>query len=270
MREKGVTSVRFFWGMLVFFALLAPAVAFARAEEATGVVFTDRTYDSAVLYQEETVFDFGGATAESTGEDPPTHPAEMPLLVNEEYLVADDYVPDDLVLMAKYCDAETVRMKGSKIEGQRLAVDALLAMLSAAAEDGVKSWQVNSGYRSVRYQQQMWDDKVYTYRKEDGMTGAQARAAAARYMARPGASEHHTGQAFDLSVPGEDSFSSTKQYRWLLEHCWDFGFIIRYTAEKKAITGINAEPWHIRYVGLPHAQIMRDTGQCLEEYLGVN
>lgn len=194
--------------------------------------------------------------------------APLPLLVNEAFPVSDDYTPDDLVMMADYCDPAVVKMKGAKIEGQRVAVDALLVMLNAAIDQGVSNWQISSGWRSVAYQQDMWDNKVYSYRKE-GKSGSQARAATARYMARPGASEHHTGLAFDVTVPGEESFVSTKQYRWLAENCWDYGFIIRFTEEKVSITGINAEPWHIRYVGLPHSQTMHETGQCLEEYLGV-
>lgn len=250
---------------------VTPSLPTGARADSSGFVFADSTYDSGTALDGELYFDFSGdGTAALSDEAAPqateTPAAELPMLVNADNLVPDGYAPDDLIMMAEYCNKAVVRIKGSQIEGTRVAVDALLVMLNAAIEEGVGNWQVNSGYRSVAYQQQMWDNKVYSYRKE-GMTGTQARSATARYMAKPGASEHHTGLAFDMSVPGEDSFSSTKQYRWLAENCWDYGFIIRYTAEKKSITGINAEPWHIRYVGLPHSQIMRDTGQCLEEYL---
>lgn len=199
---------------------------------------------------------------------PPEEDA-LPLLVNGNYPVKESYKPDDLVLMNDYCDADIVRIKGAEIEGSRVAVDALMAMLGAAIEDGIADWQISSGYRSVAYQQEMWDDRVYRYRKEDGMTGSQARAAAGRYMARPGASEHHTGLAFDVTVPGEVSFAATDQCAWLHEHCWEYGFIIRFYEEKQPITGIHEEPWHIRYVGLPHSKLMQASGECLEEYLGL-
>ena len=55
---------------------------------------------------------------------------------------------------------------------------------------------------------------------------------------------------------------------WLAEHCWEYGFILRYTEEKASITGITNEPWHFRYVGREISMDMKDSGLCLEEYLG--
>lgn len=86
-------------------------------------------------------------------------------------------------------------------------------------------------------------------------------------MAEPGCSEHQLGLAIDINVPGASSFAGTKQCKWLHEHCWEFGFIVRYTADKKEITGFEAEAWHIRYVGTEHALRIRELGMCLEEYL---
>ncbi len=68
-------------------------------------------------------------------------------------------------------------------------------------------------------------------------------------------------------MPGASSFLGTKQCSWLHEHCWDYGFIVRYQEGKESITGFTAEAWHIRYVGAEHARVMRDRGLCLEEYL---
>lgn len=61
--------------------------------------------------------------------------------------------------------------------------------------------------------------------------------------------------------------ASTPAQQWLMEHCWEYGFILRYPAEKQDITGIIYEPWHYRYVGRDHAQAIRQSGQCLEEFL---
>lgn len=196
----------------------------------------------------------------------PVPEAPAPLLVNAEHPLADGYTPEDLVLLRTYCDPDVVTIKGSEIEGNRAAVDALMVMLRAAISEGVTNWQISAGYRSVAYQQQLWDNQVYKYR-QDGLSSTQAQSATAKYVATPGASEHHTGLAFDVTVPGE-SFPLTEQSKWLAAHCWDYGFIIRYTEDKVAITGINAEPWHVRYVGLPHAKLMQERNQCLEEYLG--
>ena len=86
-------------------------------------------------------------------------------------------------------------------------------------------------------------------------------------MAEPGCSEHQLGLAIDINVPGASAFAGTKQCRWLHEHCWEYGFIVRYTKDKKDITGIEEEAWHIRYVGVDHAMRIRELGLCLEEYL---
>lgn len=201
------------------------------------------------------------------GEEPTPElaAAPLPMLVNASNPVPDGYSPTDLVRMREYCDPNIVTIKGSEIDGDRTAVNALMTMLMAAIDEGVDNWQISAGYRSVTYQQQVWDNKEYEYRQQ-GLSGAQAKTATAKYVAVPGASEHHTGLAFDVTVPGE-SFPLTEQSKWLAANCWDYGFIIRYTEEKVSITGINAEPWHIRYVGQPHAQLIRDNDWCLEEYM---
>lgn len=206
----------------------------------------------------ETAF-YVGDTSAQNGEDP------MPMLVNNAQPVPDGYSMQNPVRMRDYCDSNVVYIKGSEIDGEKEAVDALMVMLRAAIADGVSNWQISAGYRSIAYQQKLWDNTVYSYRQE-GYSSSQAREATAKKVAKPGSSEHHTGLAFDVTVPGK-TFSTTKQSKWLNEHCWEYGFIIRYTEEKKKITGIGAEAWHIRYVGQPHAILMRDNNWCLEEYL---
>lgn len=196
---------------------------------------------------------------------PGTAGEQLPLLVNAKTPLPEGYTPQELVMMRAYCDSAVVTIKGSEIEGERVAVDALMTMLRDAIAQGVSNWQISAGYRSVAYQQKLWDNKVYEYRQQ-GLSGAQAQQATAKYVAKPGSSEHHTGLAFDVTVPGE-SFPLTKQSKWLAEHCHEYGFVIRYTEEKADITGFQAEPWHIRYVGQPHARIMRENNWCLEEYV---
>lgn len=189
-----------------------------------------------------------------------------PILVNDDNYIPDNYQTVCLVNMQDYCDASVVKVKGSDIQGEKYAVDALLTMLRAAQAEGLSSWQVNAGYRSIEYQQNLFNERVYAYRQE-GMTGTQARAKVRQTVADPGASEHHTGLAFDVAVTGASSFASTDQSVWLAKHCWEYGFILRYPADKTAITGISYEPWHIRYVGTAHSLIMRDENLCLEEYI---
>ncbi len=188
-----------------------------------------------------------------------------PLLVNKQNYLPDSYRTVELVNMRQYCNSSIVTIKGSEIQGEKVAVDALLTMLQAAHADGLTVWQISAGYRSIQYQQELFDERVYAYRQE-GYSGSQARAKVRETVADPGASEHHTGLAFDVTVPGEQ-FSNTQQHLWLAQHCWEYGFIIRYQREKEDITGFSYEPWHIRYVGTTHSIPMRDEGLCLEEYL---
>lgn len=173
--------------------------------------------------------------------------------------------PTDLIALDTGGDAPyTVKERGLLI--RPAAADALNAMLQKARADGLTVWQVSEGHRSVAAQQQIWDETYDKYLNVNGLSPQKALQATARRVAKPGCSEHHTGLALDISVPGE-SFRLTEQSRWLAENCWDYGFILRYTAEKEAITGFTAEPWHIRFVGVTAAQAMRDENLCLEEYL---
>lgn len=190
----------------------------------------------------------------------------LPLLVNRDQPLPEDYQPYDLVEMNTYCDRSLVKIKYSETYAEREAVDALLVMLQAAHEEGITVWQVSAAYRTVAYQQQLFDQQVQTYINTNGLSRTSAIAATRKTVADPGASEHHLGTAFDITVPGT-SFAGTEQAKWLAENCWDYGFILRYTKEKESITGFLAEAWHFRYVGTDFSLTMRDENLCLEEYL---
>lgn len=191
--------------------------------------------------------------------------ANRPILVNRQNPIPEDYKPRQLVNLRQECPGDLVTIKGSDIQGEKEAVDALVTMLRAAHKDGITVWQVSAGYRSIAYQKELFDNQVKAYMAE-GKSRSDAISATRLTVADPGASEHHTGLAFDITVPGT-TFKGTKQALWLSAHCWDYGFIIRYEEDKEKITGYIAEPWHIRYVGLPHSIIMRDHAWALEEYL---
>lgn len=206
------------------------------------------------------------AEAKQVTVTPTPDPAAPPLLVNRTHALEEGYQPGDLVLLRAALPDEVAHTKGSEIEGDRTAVAALEEMFRAAIRDGVGDWQISAGYRSIAYQKKLFDNKVSEYRQQ-GMSGDRARSAARKTVADPGTSEHHTGLAFDITTPGK-SFIGTPQQKWLHEHCWEYGFIIRYQEGKEDITGFTAECWHVRYVGTLHSIPMRDEGQCLEEYLG--
>ena len=112
---------------------------------------------------------------------------------------------------------------------------------------------ITSGYRDTQKQQELYDNKTEE-----------------NYVALPGHSEHHTGLAVDVQVftsAGATVLLRDSELDWLEAHAAEYGFVIRYDGSKVEITGILDEPWHIRYVGVPHATYMSEHLLCLEEYL---
>ncbi|MBR5345890.1 MAG: peptidoglycan-binding protein [Clostridia bacterium] len=191
----------------------------------------------------------------------------LPLVVNKKNPLPDGYQTLQLVNMNTYCDTMIVTIKHGDTLAEREAVDALMVMLQAAHADGITSWQISAAYRTVEYQQQLMNDKVSELMRKNGLSQEKAKQAARNTVADPGCSEHHLGTCFDITVPNTDQFKGTSQHRWLLDNCWDYGFILRYPEDKQSITGITPEAWHYRWVGLPHSTIMRDENLCLEEYV---
>ena len=194
---------------------------------------------------------------------------DVPMLVTKEHAVDEFFTPADLVLIKDVLGTKLAKIKYRKAMGVREAVEALKAMLEAAKEDGLgRKWQISAGYRSWDQQVSMLNQKTRAYKsKNKDWSSSKARRAALRSVAEPGCSEHHLGLAFDVNKQGASTFAGTKHSEWLNEHCWEYGFIIRYTKEKEKITGFIAEPWHIRYVGVKHAQYMKEHDLCLEEYI---
>lgn len=190
----------------------------------------------------------------------------VPLLVNKDHPVEEDYIPEALVRLVDVCPAELVKIKDKDTQGDPEAVEALVAMLRGAESDGIHNMQISAGYRSMRYQQKLFDDKVASLRKNNNLSKAKATSAANKTVARPGTSEHHTGLAFDITVPGT-TFAGTAQAKWLHAHCHEYGYILRYQKHKEAITGYLAEAWHFRYVGKEAAATMAANDWCLEEYI---
>ena len=136
--------------------------------------------------------------------------------------------------------------------------EAAFSELRSAAElEGLSIYCI-SGFRSYQTQNSVY----WNYVSADGAELADT------YSARPGHSEHQTGLALDVNSL-YTSFGDTAEGKWLAEHCHEYGFIIRYPADKVDITGYMYEPWHIRYVGKYIAGQIKAQGICLEEYLGI-
>lgn len=165
-----------------------------------------------------------------------------------------DYTPGDLVT------PDVVSQNPPTLRAE--AADAVVAMFAAGEAEGAGRFQVQSAYRSYATQVSVYDGWV----QQLGQAQADAQSA------RPGFSEHQTGLALDispipLSCALQACFGDTPQGRWLAAEAWRFGFLLRYPADKVAVTGFTFEPWHFRYVGVDLSTEMHETGvTTLEEF----
>lgn len=149
------------------------------------------------------------------------------------------------------------------------AIGPLEDMCEAAAEDGVDLWVI-SAHRTYDYQQMLFSAELAEYKSyHPDASEDEAIIGAASVVARPGTSEHNLGLAVDFNSV-EESFENTPQYKWLRQHSSEYGFIMRYAADKQDVTGVIYEPWHYRYVGVDNAKKIENSGLCLEEYLANN
>ncbi len=160
-------------------------------------------------------------------------------------------------------EPELVYVEGKQFD--KRAAGELQEMMKAMKKDGITNIWIQSTYRSIEYQKQLYDNKINEYLSK-GATKEQAEALTIEYINRPGESEHNLGLAVDFNNV-DDDFENTKAYNWLSVNAKDYGFIMRYPEEKADITGIAYEPWHWRYVGKEHSYKMEELDMCLEEYI---
>ena len=177
------------------------------------------------------------------------------ILVNPDNLIPEGWVPE--LTMTKY---------GYQVDSR--IVDDVTALIEGAAKDNV-SLIICYGYRTLEQSQQLFEKQIRR-QLANGLSQEAAVAEAKRWVAPPGTSDHHTGLALDIVTPEyqvlNHGFYDTPAGRWMEEHCWEYGFVIRFPKDKQDITGITYEPWHLRFVGKEHAAAMREQNLCLEEY----
>lgn len=137
---------------------------------------------------------------------------------------------------------------GSSFFLEDQALEPLKQLFQAAADDGIEHFIINSAYRSGKLQQELYEQY------------------GADYSLPPGYSEHQTGLSIDIgSTVGK--MENVAEGKWMEEHAADFGFILRYPKDKVDITGIEYEPWHFRYIGMPHSVLMQQHDFAFEEYI---
>lgn len=163
---------------------------------------------------------------------------------------------------------QTVTLKNGLEVDERCYPD-LQAMMDACRTAGL-SPIICSAYRTQAYQEKLYQAAVER-RLEKGLSRESAEAEAGKVVAVPGTSEHQLGLAVDIVDESnqhlDESQERTEVQKWLMEHSWEYGFILRYPNGKSDITGIIYEPWHYRYVGREDAEQIYTQDVCLEEYL---
>ncbi|MFE4948926.1 M15 family metallopeptidase [Leifsonia sp. NPDC056665] len=185
-------------------------------------------------------------------------PASTWVVVNKPRpLVPSNFAPPSLV----YPEVAYVNRQPMRPE----VGEALVSMFRAGKAEAGLDFSVQSAYRSFESQTGVYNEDA----ARNGVVYADTDTA------RPGHSEHQTGLAVDISaVPAKCSldacFARTPQGEWLAANAWRFGFVLRYPADKVAVTGFTFEPWHFRYVGVPLATQLKETRVAtLEEFFGV-
>ncbi len=177
------------------------------------------------------------------------------ILINKKNLIPSDY------------RFELATIKGN-IKSDVRVVEHVNSLLQAAEDDGVDIF-ICSPYRDEEKQQKLFEKKVAQYERE-GYDHARAFDLASETVAIPGTSEHQVGLAFDFVTPKyqrlDEGFADTEAGKWLAKNASDYGFILRYPADKVNVTDIEFEPWHYRYVGIKAAKEMKRLNLCLEEY----
>lgn len=168
-------------------------------------------------------------------------------------------LPDDYTLQLTAVDG---------IEVDSNIVSDLSAMMSAAKNDGV-SLKLVSGYVDAAAQEELYQAEVERLMTQEGKSMVFAEDAARSTVGRGGYSENQTGLAVEFSSENSEEgavFQDSAEYHWLISNCASYGFVLRYPAGKKSITGFEENPAHFRYVGKQAALKMRALAMCLEEY----
>ncbi|WP_017812538.1 D-Ala-D-Ala carboxypeptidase VanY [Paenibacillus shenyangensis] len=171
------------------------------------------------------------------------------VLVNTSYAIRPEGVKKDIITLADEDELNSgfVLLDRNMMLSRHVA-EQFQKMTTAAAEEGVHSFLMSSGYRDLDKQEELYQEK------------------GAEYALPAGYSEHNSGLSLDIGS-SLTTMDEAPEGEWLEKNAWKYGFILRYPKDKVEITGIQYEPWHFRYVGLPHSAIMYKKQLVLEQYL---
>lgn len=234
-------------------------------------------YEGFHMYRSFTPISQGSESMDLVGGGSESEAATEPKTVYENVSVSNEdvhagdlilvntdtaYVEENPTEIVSIYDHKTdnYHVSGTETSLRQPALDALNQMLDAFyVATGHQDMIVISGYRTTQQQQELYDADL-------AETGEQTSTR----VALPGHSEHESGYALDFSLYSDGvqyDYDGTGEYAWINENCAHYGYVLRYAEDKQETTGIQAEPWHYRYVGQPHATYMMENNVCLEEYL---
>ncbi|MCC3646905.1 VanY-A/VanY-F/VanY-M family D-Ala-D-Ala carboxypeptidase [Cytobacillus oceanisediminis] len=171
------------------------------------------------------------------------------LLVNSEYPVHPESVKSDVINLSEGNEwTKGYGLLNSEIYLSEDVEREFSEMIAAAEKEGVRNFSITSGFRGFEEQSVLYQEM------------------GSDYALPAGYSEHNLGLSLDVGSK-QMKMADAPEGKWIEENAWKYGFILRYPKDKTDITGIQYEPWHIRYVGLPHSAIMKEKNFALEEYL---
>ncbi len=195
--------------------------------------------------------------------------SDLPRCYDDSLMIANgktsigDYTPADLRSIPS---SLRVNKSGMKMTGETLEAYSRMAADTLAATG--QSLMVISGYRSYQTQKRLYDEDVAAFMSR-GYSRQKAQELTEQSTNKPGCSEHQLGNTIDIGTgPAlQYNFNKTKAGAWVHAHAHEYGFILRYPADKVDKTTISYEAWHFRYVGKEHAAYIYEHGLCLEEYM---
>lgn len=232
------------WGFITVIAALLLIVAIFKPADHRGVLGDH--YESADGLIQEIALRKSGEALQVTEED--LYAGDL-LLVNNDYPARPQGTKPDVVELFGHSELTgRASLLDSTIRLSRSVALKFVVMLDAAAADGVEHFLISSGYRDQAEQSRLYKEK------------------GADYALPAGRSEHQLGLALDVGST-EGTMGKAEEGKWLEQHAARYGFVLRYPADKTEITGISFEPWHFRYVGLPHSVLMKKYNMALEEYV---
>ena len=272
---------------IILFVLLGIAVGMVR-----DTYFSDSIIETNILDSNEietsALSDFKETLSKETNKETDSETQPDPITIEsesetenleseikkDENSKADRNDPLLILINRNHPVPEDITYKLVKITDYHYIDERAFDDLQSMLKDGKKAGYdllVCSSWRSRALQEKLYANKLDEYLSY-GYSKSQSEELAAFWVALPGTSEHEIGLAVDIVSERNQRLdhgqADTEEQQWLMQHCHEYGFILRYPEDKQDITMIGYEPWHYRYVGKETAKEIMEQGVCLEEYLG--